>query len=485
MYSSALRIDEHPELPPHAYTPEAEPALQVRAVFNGVLIGTRLLPEAASQARSRHGLDPKTNYVIGQSPSADAPAAAELLDGADLPLVSKWGASFLVSVTPRMTGDVSVGGKVYRLADYVAGRGSNFTLPPDGHARIQCGAMSFRLDRTRGARQLPRRWVAWNWQEQKFTLGSMLALALLLGLCFAAPPDGATASGDLLGMNRKFLPSFVTAPQPEKAPESAATQPDQNTGAAGQAHVGAPGRMGTPTSKRQNGAYAIKGNGIDMHTGKVEAAAAARNAGFLGILNSTASAQFADMFGQGVAVGDAPENLLGNLVGNGFAEAYATGGFGVSGTGAGGGGFGLDTLGTARYGTLGHGGYGRGPSIGGLARRPPRWPVVTQGIAHVSNGSLDKDIIRRIVHLHMNEVKYCYDQELVKKASLEGRVSIQFVISPQGQVISSVLQSTTMNNLHVEKCVVDAVKRWPFPAPTGGGIAIVSYPFSFVAGAGG
>jgi hypothetical protein len=41
-----------------------------------------------------------------------------------------------------------------------------------------------------------------------------------------------------------------------------------------------------------------------------------------------------------------------------------------------------------------------------------------------------------------------------------------------------------MNNLHVEKCVVDAVKRWEFPKPTGGGIAIVSYPFNFMAGSG-
>ena len=78
-----------------------------------------------------------------------------------------------------------------------------------------------------------------------------------------------------------------------------------------------------------------------------------------------------------------------------------------------------------------------------------------------------------------------HDKELVLKAGLEGRISIQFVISPQGQVASSVLQSSTMSNLSVEKCVVDAVKRWEFPKPTGGGIAIVAYPFNFVAGSGG
>ena len=46
------------------------------------------------------------------------------------------------------------------------------------------------------------------------------------------------------------------------------------------------------------------------------------------------------------------------------------------------------------------------------------------------------------------------------------------------------MQSSTLDNLRVEKCVTDAVKRWPFPKPREGGIAIVSYPFNFVAGNG-
>jgi hypothetical protein len=36
-----------------------------------------------------------------------------------------------------------------------------------------------------------------------------------------------------------------------------------------------------------------------------------------------------------------------------------------------------------------------------------------------------------------------------------------------------------MNNLRVESCVVQAVRRWPFPRPEGGGLVIVSYPFNF------
>lgn len=484
MLSSAQRIDERPELPT-GYEPDADTALQVRAVFNGVLIGTRLLPSTSK--KPHQGLDPKTNYVIGQSPSADAPAAAELIGGADLRLVSKWGDSFLVSVTPKMSGDVSVGGKVYRLADYVAGRGTNFTLPENGRARIDCGAMSFRLERTTSAKQVPRRWFAWDWQEQKFTVGSVAAMLLVLALSFAAPPNEAAASSDLIGMSRTILPFTIKAPEPEKVPEIPSAKPG-TPGNAGEAHAGDPGRAGDAKSKRPRGRMAMAGNGVDVHMGEAQAVEAIRSRGILGILNAGPNSPFNSILGRDTANGDAAENIIGQLVGAQVANGWGAGGLGTVGTGMGGGGFGEGTLGTGRFGTLGHGGtghdYGGGP-VGALGtRQVKKIHSVGGGIAKV-RGSLDKDIIRRVVRLHMNEVKYCYDQELVKKSGLDGRISIQFVISPQGQVLSSVLQSTTMGNVHVEKCVVDAVRRWQFPKPDGGGIAIVSYPFNFVSGSGG
>lgn len=480
MLSSALRIDDRSER--HLWDgPDSQPALQVRAVYKGVLIGTRLLSQAGRQGK-RRGLDPRNGYVIGQSPLADAPAASELLGASELRLVSPWGDGFLVNVTARMSGDVSVGGKVYRLADYLAGRGSNFTLPRDGHARIECGAMSFRLDATTAAKQVPRRWLGWTWQEQKFTLGSVLALALLLALSFAVPPDGAAASNELVGMNKTFLPFIVRAPEPDSMPEIALGKPQ--AGGAGETHADAVGKTGNPKSPRPHGALSIKGDGTDRHTGKSAAVAAAQNAGMLGVLNAASTSAFSDVFGRGLAAGDGAEDLLGNLTRGDLASAYGPGGFGVAGTGAGGGGHGLETMGIARYRTLGGDRYGRGTGVASLDRRHlPRPPVITQGIAHV-RGSLDKEIIRRVVRLHMNEVKYCYDKELLTKPRLEGRVSVQFLISGAGQVLSSALQSSTMGSLQVEKCVVDAIKRWEFPKPEGGGVAIVSYPFNFVAGNG-
>ena len=484
METCALRTEEIPSNP-ITMDADGSPALEVRAVYKGVLIGTRFLSDAAPKRRRRsvHGLHPATNYTIGQSQNADAPVASELLGAADMLLVAKWGGGFLVNVTPTMTGNVAVGGKDYRLADYLAGRGNNFTLPANSNARIDCGAMSFQLSHTTRATPLPRRWFTWRWDEQKFTVGSFLALGLFLLMIFAVPPEGMSVSGELMGMSRGMIPFTLKAPAPEVIPDILKDRHDQGPGEAGKALTGEQGRMGNPSSKKPSGARAIQGNGQDMHLGKAEVEAQIRNMGILGVFAANKSSPFNTIFGRGTAVGDAQEEIMGNLIAANIDDGYGPGGFGVGGTGPGGGGTGLTTIGTGNFNTLGGPGYGHTPGFGEMRRHIVRGPTVTPGTVTI-RGSLDKEIIRRVVHLHMNEVKYCYDQELVRNAGLGGRVSVQFIIATTGQVINSFVQSTTMNNARVESCVAGAVRRWDFPKPTGGGIAIVAYPFNFVAGVG-
>src|SRR4030095_10217663 len=138
------------------------------------------------------------------------------------------------------------------------------------------------------------------------------------------------------------------------------------------------------------------------------------------------------------------------------------GGLALVGTGSGGGGTGEGTIGLGNLGTIGKGGgggngsgYGRG--AGGLGGRRAKAPEVMPGVANV-RGSLDKEIIRRIIRRHINEVQYCYEQELIRQASLGGRVAVTFTIAATGQVVTSVVQNSTMGNVRVEGCVVQAVR---------------------------
>jgi hypothetical protein len=61
---------------------------------------------------------------------------------------------------------------------------------------------------------------------------------------------------------------------------------------------------------------------------------------------------------------------------------------------------------------------------------------------------------------------------------------VQFTIAGTGQVIASMVQSSTLNNGAVEQCIAQAVRRWEFPKPQGGGIVVVTYPFVLKASGG-
>ncbi|KIG11799.1 putative signal peptide protein [Enhygromyxa salina] len=179
----------------------------------------------------------------------------------------------------------------------------------------------------------------------------------------------------------------------------------------------------------------------------------------------------------------ADEDVWGGLTGSEIGEAYNTDGLGLVGTGRGGGGTGEGTIGlgnTSRIIGRGGGGgsesgYGRG-SGAGFGGRGTRVPMVRQAAAEVV-GSLDRDIIRRIVRAHINEVRSCYNAGLSRDPSLEGRVEIGFTIDAMGDVDQSVVQTTTLSDAAVSTCIARAVKRWRFPKPDGGGTVRVTYPF--------
>jgi TonB family protein len=187
----------------------------------------------------------------------------------------------------------------------------------------------------------------------------------------------------------------------------------------------------------------------------------------------------------GSAMGAEAESVVGNLIAANPGAAYGLGGLGTTGTGAGaagehegmiGGGGPLGTIG--RFGRDSGSGPGYGTGVGSLHAHQVRIPDPILGVGSV-RGTLDKEIIRRVVRRHLNEVKYCYQQALTRRPTLEGRLVTQFTIAPTGQVLAAVVQSSTLRELSVEACVVNAVKRWEFPAPDRGGLAMVSYPFTF------
>ena len=79
----------------------------------------------------------------------------------------------------------------------------------------------------------------------------------------------------------------------------------------------------------------------------------------------------------------------------------------------------------------------------------------------------------------MRKITYCYQRERTKNRNLSGKITVKFVISKDGSVSQAKTHSSTMGNKAVDACINSTFKRFKFPKPKGGGIAIVKYPFIF------
>ncbi|HEY3358974.1 MAG TPA: TonB family protein [Polyangia bacterium] len=120
-------------------------------------------------------------------------------------------------------------------------------------------------------------------------------------------------------------------------------------------------------------------------------------------------------------------------------------------------------------------GYGSGL---GRRQRVTGIPYIQEGQPTV-RGSLDTNIIRRVIRAHVAEVRACYERQLRVNPGLSGRVTLQLVIGPQGDVVNVQRQSTTMSSPPLDACLIATARRWRFPAPAGGGAVMVTYPFTF------
>ncbi len=169
--------------------------------------------------------------------------------------------------------------------------------------------------------------------------------------------------------------------------------------------------------------------------------------------------------------------------GNRIGDAYGYGGLGATGTGWGGGGTGGGTIGLGNIGTMGHGagtgsgqGYGSGAGVG-LRGRGTQGPLVRAAPPAVT-GMLSPEVIRRVVLRNLGQVAHCHEQSFVQNANAAGRVVVRFVIGGTGTVLGSDVAQSTHPVPTVAPCIANAVRRWQFPSPEGGGIVTVNYPFN-------
>jgi hypothetical protein len=96
-------------------------------------------------------------------------------------------------------------------------------------------------------------------------------------------------------------------------------------------------------------------------------------------------------------------------------------------------------------------------------------------------GRLPPEVIQRVVRARFAQYRDCYDAGLARNASLQGRVSVSFVIDRQGHVADARDAGSTLQDPDVIACIVKGFADLSFPKPDGGVVTVV-YPISFAPG---
>jgi TonB family protein len=334
---------------------------------------------------------------------------------------------------------------------------------------------------------------------------SIHAMALLV--VSVVPPDPwGLAAEELLGADERLAPYTTEALElVEQVEVSLASPVEEPEPGAGRRHLGEQGGMGDREAAATGARHAIEGPRRELAPRMTREWPGLGPDATAGIVTAVRLNAPSSPFGDDVASGRDPENALGLLMGNRIGNSFGYGGLGVRGTGRGGGGDGAGTIGLGGLRTIGHGGTAGGSGYGACGALDARSPSDSRGgvidacaaplrrhsgsipTVHFCGpapcmdirGSLSKEVIRRHIRRNINSIRYCYEKELIARPDLEGRVAVRFMISAQGAVVSSTVESSTLGEPVAEQCVARAVERIGFPQTDDGLPVLVTYPFVF------
>ena len=111
---------------------------------------------------------------------------------------------------------------------------------------------------------------------------------------------------------------------------------------------------------------------------------------------------------------------------------------------------------------------GRGDRVAGLVR--------SAGGARVSDPTIDRAAVQRVINAHQHQIVRCYERALLGAPALAGTVQMAWSIAPGGAVASVRIQRSTLASPVVTTCMSTAIRGWRFPAPVGGPVT-VTFPW--------
>ncbi len=484
----AMPAVQPPPAPPEAmaYEPAPEPVyaaprprhtrkkgsgplgLELRFLWGDQMVGEYFLRPGAGKP-----------FSIGSAASVNFEMGDAKLGGPSFELVKPDQQGFLVRFTNKMKGEYCRKGQQMDLQQAIeSGRASNdgeaygINIGPDDLVVVELGGV-----RVEACLQpVPKPVFVPFTETIDFTVLNIFLVMFFLGALFVITALNRNAEGDmyadeLSGSQARIAKLIIKPPEVQKNPllERLAKQKEQSSGEMAAKHRGDEGKAGKKDAPNRNARMAPKGDPNNKDQARE----------MLSKVFGSSGGGMSTVFGKN-GLGGELQSAMGNLFGATAGDSGGMGGLGLRGSGSGGGGTG-NTIGIGGIGTKGRGGglgkYGEGVGLGMGGKKGVDIGITSS--EPIVMGSLDKELIRQVIHRNRGQIRYCYESQLTKFPKLAGRVAIKFVITASGTVASSTVADSSVKNAAMETCIAGRVRTWQFPKPKGGGVVIVTYPFNF------
>jgi TonB family protein len=131
------------------------------------------------------------------------------------------------------------------------------------------------------------------------------------------------------------------------------------------------------------------------------------------------------------------------------------------------------------------------PGIGGRIASAARASTALSSAVFLTDAGLEAEVsggiedpsrspgaIAATVRQYQSGIRYAYNKELLANNGLSGRISVAFLIRPDGGVESAEISRSTVGWPPLEEAVLRRIRHWKFPESEGGAVR-VTFPFVF------
>lgn len=108
-----------------------------------------------------------------------------------------------------------------------------------------------------------------------------------------------------------------------------------------------------------------------------------------------------------------------------------------------------------------------------------RRTIGDQQAARPRIGTLSEQSIKRVIDLHREQLRDCYNKASRSVPGLRTRIAVRWFIDHNGAVRNAGVVNAHPSWPPLERCIVAHLSTWRFPRPSGGGTVEIRYPLVF------